>query len=92
MRVSGDAFVTLGQLRLCRLWAAQSDLRPPCQRNPCRTNSEADPTCCEGANPRGIVGISDRNPHKGEEADEADDERRPSFEVDSLEIRLVAPA
>ena len=98
MRVSGDAFVTLGQLRLCRPWAAQSDLRPPCQRNPCPTNSEADPTCCvvdrpvQGANPRGIVGISDQNTHKGEEADEADDERRPSFEVDRLAIRLAAPA
>ena len=98
MRVSGDAFVTLGQLQVCRPWAAQSDLRPPCQRNPCQTNCEADPTCCvvdrpvQGANPRGIVGISDQNTHKGEEADEADDERRPSFEVDRLAIRLVAPA
>ena len=98
VRLSGDAFVTLGQLRLCRPWAAQSDLRPPCQRNPCQTNSEADPTCCvwdrpvQGANPRGIVGITDQNTHKGEEADEADDERCPAFEVDSLAIRREAPA
>jgi len=38
------------------------------------------------------VGITDQNAHKGEEADEADDERRPSFEVDRLAIRLAAPA
>lgn len=85
MRVSGAEFVTLGQRQLCRPLAARSDLRPPCQRNDRQTKGEADPTGCvwdrpvQGANPGGIQGIRDQNTPKGEEADEADDERCPSF-------------
>ena len=33
-----------------------------------------------------------QNTHKGEEADEVDDERRPSFAVDGLAIRREASA
>ena len=98
MRVSGDEFVTLGQLQLCRPLAAESDLRLPCQRNARQTKGEADPTGCvwdrpvQGANPGGIQGICNQNTHKGEGADEADDERCPSFAVDGLAIRREASA
>ena len=98
MRVSGDESVTLGQLKLCRPLAAHSDLRPPCERNARQTKGEADATGCvwdrpvQGANPSGSQGICDQNTHKGEEADEADDELCPSFAVDSLPIRREASA
>jgi len=98
MRASGDELVTLGQLQLYRPLAAQSDLRPPCRRKARQTKGEADPTGCvwdrpvQGANPGGIQGICDQNTHKGEEADEADDERCPSLAVDGLAIRREASA
>lgn len=97
-RASRDEFVTLGRLQLSRPLASQRDLRPPCQRNARQTKGEANPTGCvwdrlvQGAQPGGIQGIRDQHTHKGEEADEADDERCPSFAVDGLPIRREASA